>query len=64
MTGRVRRVKDYVNMQIGGLDLPENVRVAVTSFLAAGGDPDLLCEQLRLLDKARTSPSGTMRVKS
>jgi hypothetical protein len=57
MTRRARRLatvvaKIYANMQKRKIETPKGIDDAVRSYLALGGDPELLMLQLQVLEKA------------
>ena len=54
MTSRLRRIEAYVDMRLRDQALPDEVSTAVRAYLVGGGDPELLCEQLRLMALLRS----------
>lgn len=49
VTRRVQRVSDNVIMQINRTSIPPVLERAVAAYLRSGGDADLLCRQIELL---------------
>ena len=53
VTKRVEKLRAYLDMRVRGVTPPHAVARSVRAYLRAGGDPDLLIQQVQLLSAAQ-----------